>query len=135
VIPIARSRDVRNPADDEIMKFRKEGLEVPKELLEKKHSFNRARHERDIRKQHDFLKAKYDAQQALLADIAEINRKQAEQGLPTISSSVASTGLGVPVSNDAISASNSYVAGKILRPPGQGASKPFMQNVEGDAAR
>jgi len=50
VIAIARSRDVRNPADDEIKKYRKEGVEVPKELLEKKHSFNKQRHEKDIKK-------------------------------------------------------------------------------------
>jgi len=50
VIAIARSRDVRNPADDEIKRYRKEGMEVPKELLEKKHTFNRQRHEKDIKK-------------------------------------------------------------------------------------
>ena len=48
--------------DGEIRALRKEGLAVPRDLLEKKHSFNRARHEKDIKKQHYFLEAKLDAQ-------------------------------------------------------------------------
>ena len=41
VIQTAKSRVERNPADAQIKQFRKEGLEVPRELLEKKHSFNK----------------------------------------------------------------------------------------------
>lgn len=37
-----------NPADEEIKKLRREGLEVPRELLEKKFAHNRARHAKDI---------------------------------------------------------------------------------------
>ena len=65
------------------MELRKQGLEVPKEMLEKKFAHNRERHSKDLRRQHDFLTANYDAQQVLLQDIQDLNRQQAEQGLPT----------------------------------------------------
>ena len=51
------------------MELRKQGLEVPKEMLEKKFAHNRERHSKDLRRQHDFLTANYDAQQVLLQDI------------------------------------------------------------------
>ena len=55
--------------DGEIMELRKQGLEVPKEMLEKKFAHNRERHSKDLRRQHEFLTANYDAQQVLLQDI------------------------------------------------------------------
>ena len=42
---------------------------MPKELLEKKFEFNRARHARDLKKMNDILEAKWDMQQAMLADL------------------------------------------------------------------
>lgn len=43
-------RQERNPADAEILRLRKEGHEVPRELLEKKFAHNRARHSKDLRR-------------------------------------------------------------------------------------
>ena len=67
------------------MELRKQGLEVPQELLDKKFTYNRERHSKDIRRQHKFLTNKYDASQVLLRDIKDLNKRQAEQGLPTLS--------------------------------------------------
>ena len=36
--------------DGEIMELRKQGLEVPKEMLEKKFAHNRERHSKDLRR-------------------------------------------------------------------------------------
>ena len=55
--------------DREIMELRKQGLEVPKELLDKKFNYNRERHSKDLRRQHEFLENKLDASQVLLRDI------------------------------------------------------------------
>ena len=55
--------------DREIMELRKQGLEVPKELLDKKFNYNRERHSKDLRRQHEFLTNNYDASQVLLRDI------------------------------------------------------------------
>ena len=56
MIPVyTKRRQEPNPADHEIMALRKEGLEVPKELLDKKFAHNRARHSKDLRRQHEFL--------------------------------------------------------------------------------
>ena len=83
----SKRREKTNPADAEIMKLRREGKEVPQELLDRKFNFNRERHSKDLRRQHDFLVANYDMQQAFLMDIAEVNRAQAENGLATMSAS------------------------------------------------
>ena len=66
--------------------------------------------------------ANYDMQEAFLKDIQEINRIQAEQGLPTLSAAsntgtIANTGAAqklaaVPVKR------KTEVVGKILKPPG-----------------
>ena len=45
VIKIAQFREEKNPAEEEIIKLRKEGLEVPRELLDKKLKLNKERHE------------------------------------------------------------------------------------------
>ena len=50
VIPIGRGRDVKNPVDEEISKLREQGLEVPRELLNQKHAFNKARHAKDVKR-------------------------------------------------------------------------------------
>ena len=40
-IPIAKGRDIINPMDEEIRKLRDEGMEVPRELIKRKHEFNK----------------------------------------------------------------------------------------------
>ena len=45
-----------------------------KELLEKKFAHNRARHSMDLRRQHEYMLANYDMQEAFLRDIQEMNR-------------------------------------------------------------
>lgn len=51
VIPVfTRRRQEPNPADHEIQQLRKGGLEVPKELLDKKFAHNRARHSKDLKR-------------------------------------------------------------------------------------
>ena len=64
-----RREEKKNPMDREIMELRKQGLEVPKELLDKKFNYNRERHSKDLRRQHEFLENKLDASQVLLRDI------------------------------------------------------------------
>lgn len=64
-----RREEKKNPMDKEIMELRKQGVEVPKELLEKKFAHNRERHSKDLRRQHEFLTNNYDASQVLLRDI------------------------------------------------------------------
>ena len=51
VIPVhSKRREPKNPADKEIFELRKQGKEVPKELLDKKFAHNRARHSQDLRR-------------------------------------------------------------------------------------
>ena len=59
-IPIARSRQLVNPADVEIRNLRQQGLEIPRELLSKKHAFNKARHEKDVKRWNELLVANLD---------------------------------------------------------------------------
>ena len=47
---------------------------MPKRLLKEKFEINKERHKRDRSKQDMFLNANYNAMEALLADIAEVNR-------------------------------------------------------------
>ena len=42
-----RKKNRVNPADQEILKLRKDGKDVPKDLLDKKFDFNKAIHEED----------------------------------------------------------------------------------------
>lgn len=58
----SKRREKTNPADAEIMKLRREGKEVPQDLLDRKFNFNKERHSKDLRRQHDFLVANYDMQ-------------------------------------------------------------------------
>ena len=60
------------------MRLRKDGLDVPKELLEQKFAHNRARHNKDLKKQHDFMVANMSMQEAFLMELKELNRVQAE---------------------------------------------------------
>ena len=46
----ARLREQVNPANAEIMSLRKEGQDVPQELLEKKFAYNRALFNKDLRR-------------------------------------------------------------------------------------
>jgi len=64
-----------NPSDKQIFQLRKEGKDVPKELLEKKFAHNRERHSKDMRKIQADMASNYTMQDAFLRDIEEMNRK------------------------------------------------------------
>ena len=77
--------------------------------------------------------ANYDMQEAFLKDIQEMNRKQAEQGLPTLSGgTIASGGSAAQQDIEAyrLMQQKTEIVGTILKPPGQGGSVPFRQNRE-----
>ena len=74
--------------------------------------------------------ANYDMQEAFLRDIQEMNRKQAEQGLPTLSGGTISSGPTLQETTEAprLMQQKTEIVGTILKPPGQGGSVPFRQN-------
>ena len=57
-------------------------------MLKEKFEYNRARHSKDLSKQHYYLEAKLTAAEALLADIEDVNRIQREKGLPLVNGDV-----------------------------------------------
>jgi len=64
-----------------------------------------------------------------------MNKRQAEQGLATLSGSALAPDQAFLQDEDSQGQSplengESYVAGKILKPPGQGNSEPFLQAKE-----
>ena len=74
-----------------------------------------------------------DLQQAMLEDLKELNRVQAEAGFETIgagpNSNASSASLDA-TEESTVPVQQSYeIVGKILKAPGSGVSEPFHQNV------